>query len=188
MKPRTCSIFSRASCCGQPARHRNWHRGFRGRGNRPEPYHAPRPPLTEQLPEFCCDREKLDRDARAGRFGGLALLLASVGLYGITAYSVARRTSEIGLRAALGATPLRVVRMILGGAMAQAAVGIAVGIPLAWGAGQLLATQLFGVKGSDGAILAGAATVLAVCAAAAGAIPAYRASRLDPVQALRTDR
>ncbi len=143
-------------------------------------------PMTEQLQGLLGHEDLIGTLAQV--FGGLALLLASVGLYGLTAYSVARRTSEIGLRAALGATPLRVVRMILGGAMAQAAMGIAVGIPLAWAAGQLLATQLFGVQASDGSILAGAAAILAVCAGAAGAIPAIRASRLDPVQALRTDR
>ncbi len=120
-------------------------------------------------------------------FGGLALLLASIGLYGITAYSVARRTSEIGVRTALGANRWQVVKLILGGALSQAGVGIAVGIPLAVLAGRLLAGQVYGVKTSDPAILAGAAVVLAVCAAVAGTIPAIRASSVDPVRALRAE-
>ncbi len=120
-------------------------------------------------------------------FGGLALLLASIGLYGITAYSVARRTGEIGVRTALGATRGRVVRMILGGAMAQVAIGLALGIPASLAAGRLLADQVFGVKTWEPAILAAAAAVLAVCATAAGLIPALRASSIDPVRALRVD-
>jgi predicted permease len=120
-------------------------------------------------------------------FGILALLLASVGLYGITAYSVARRTSEIGVRTALGATPRQVVGLILRSALTQAAIGLAVGIPAALAAGRLLADQLFGVKSSDPWILAGASLLLAVCAAIAGAIPAMRASSIDPVRALRVD-
>ena len=120
-------------------------------------------------------------------FGGLALILASIGLYGITAYSVARRTSEIGVRTALGATRAHVVRLILGGALAQAAIGIAVGIPAALAAGRLLAGQLYGVKASDPVILGIAALMLAACAAVAGVIPAARAGSVDPVQALRVD-
>jgi predicted permease len=120
-------------------------------------------------------------------FGVLALILASIGLYGITAYSVARRTSEIGLRTALGATRGQVVRLILGGALGQAAIGVAVGIPAAMAAGRVLADQVYGVQTSDPAILAVAAAVLGVCAAAAGAIPAVTASSVDPVKALRAD-
>jgi ABC-type antimicrobial peptide transport system permease subunit len=120
-------------------------------------------------------------------FGVLALLLASVGLYGITAYSVARRTAEIGVRSALGATRGQVVVLILRSALTQAAIGLAVGIPAALAAGRLLADQLFGVKASDPWILSAAAGVLAVCATIAGAIPAFRASTIDPVRALRVD-
>lgn len=118
-------------------------------------------------------------------FGVLALALASIGLYGLTAYSVARRTAEIGVRTALGATRGQVVRLILGGAVAQAGVGLAVGIPAALGAGRLLADQLYGVKTYDPWVFATAAGVLAVCAAIAGVIPAVRASSIDPVVALR---
>jgi macrolide transport system ATP-binding/permease protein len=142
-------------------------------------------PVSEQLRELVGHEQLIGTLAQV--FGCLALILASVGLYGITSYSVARRTSEIGVRTALGATPVRVVRLILGGALAQAAIGIAVGIPAALAGGRLLAGQLFGVKGSDPVILAGAAAVLAVCAAVAGLIPAMRASRVDPVRALRVD-
>jgi predicted permease len=142
-------------------------------------------PVSDHLRQLLGHEQTIGTLAQV--FGGLALLLASVGLYGVTAYSVARRTSEIGVRTALGATRWRVVRLILGGALAQAGIGIAAGIPLAMAAGGLLGTQLYGVKTSDPAILAGAAVILAVCAAAAGVIPAIRASSLDPVRALRVD-
>jgi predicted permease len=141
-------------------------------------------PVSEELQELLGHEQLIGTLAQV--FGGLALLLASIGLYGITAYSVARRTSEIGVRTALGATRGHVVRMILGSAMSQTAIGIAVGIPLAWAAGRLIAGQLFGVKASDPVILAGAAMVLTVCAAVAGTIPAIRASGVDLVRALRT--
>ncbi len=120
-------------------------------------------------------------------FGGLALLLASIGLYGITAYSVARRTGEIGVRTALGATRARVIRMILGGALAQTAIGLALGIPASLAAGRLLAEQVYGVKTWEPVILATAAAVLVICATVAGLIPAVRASGIDPVRALRVD-
>ncbi|MGO9261153.1 MAG: ABC transporter permease [Bryobacteraceae bacterium] len=142
-------------------------------------------PMSEQLGELLAHEQLIGTLAQV--FGGLALLLASVGLYGITAYSVARRTSEMGLRTALGATRAQVVRLILGGALAQAGVGIAVGIPVALAAGRLLAGQLYGVKTSDPVILGIAAVVLGACAAVAGVVPAVRASSVDPVRALRVD-
>jgi predicted permease len=120
-------------------------------------------------------------------FGLLALLLASVGLYGITAYAVARRTSEIGVRTALGATRVRVIRLILGSALAQIAIGLAIGVPSALAAGRVLADQLYGVKTSDPFILCAASAALVVCAAAAGLVPALRASSIDPVTALRVE-
>jgi macrolide transport system ATP-binding/permease protein len=120
-------------------------------------------------------------------FGILALVLASVGLYGITAYSVARRTSEIGLRTALGATRGQVVRLILHGALTQTAIGLLVGIPAALAAGRLLADQVYGVKTSDPLVLVAASLILGLCAAVAGLIPAIRASSVDPVTALRVD-
>ena len=121
-------------------------------------------------------------------FGVLALILASVGLYGLTAYSAARRTAEIGVRTALGATRGRVVRLILKSALAQAGAGIALGIPAALACGRLLSTQLFGVKAADPGIFAVAAAVLGVSSLLAGVIPAVRASGVDPVKALRVDR
>jgi macrolide transport system ATP-binding/permease protein len=142
-------------------------------------------PVTEALGRQLAHERIIGTLAQV--FGVLALLLASVGLYGITAYSVARRTNEIGVRTALGANRGDVIRLILGGALAQTAIGIALGIPAAWGAGNLLAGQLYGVKGSDPVILAVAASILGLCAAVAGLIPAARASSVDPVQALRVD-
>jgi predicted permease len=119
-------------------------------------------------------------------FGVLALVLASIGLYGVTAYSVARRTHEIGVRSALGATPWHVIRLILSSAMAQAGVGLAIGVPTALAAGRLLADQVFGVQTSDPLALVGACVLLALCAAIAGFIPSVKASTVDPVEALRT--
>jgi ABC-type antimicrobial peptide transport system permease subunit len=120
-------------------------------------------------------------------FGLLALLLAAVGLYGITAYSVARRTSEIGIRTALGATRPRVIGMIVGGALRQIGVGLIVGIPAALASGRVLANQLYGVKATDPVILAGAALLLVAAASVAGFAPALRASSINPVEALRTE-
>jgi len=120
-------------------------------------------------------------------FGVLALILASVGIYGLTAYSVARRTNEIGVRTALGATRTHVVRLILSDALAQASIGLAVGVPAALAAGRLLAGQVYGVKTWDPVILGVAAAVLGICAAIAAVIPAFRASAVDPVTALRVD-
>jgi predicted permease len=120
-------------------------------------------------------------------FGVLALILASVGLYGLTAYSVVRRTNEIGVRAALGATPRHVIRLILGDALTQVGVGLAIGIPAALAAGRVLADQVYGVKTWDPLILGITAVALGICAAIAGVIPAIRASSIDPVGALRID-
>ncbi|HEY6290137.1 MAG TPA: ABC transporter permease [Terriglobia bacterium] len=120
-------------------------------------------------------------------FGFLALILACVGLYGVTSYSVARRTSEIGIRMALGANRKNVLRLVLSGAMIQLAVGLAVGIPVALAGGRLLSSQLYGVKSHDPAILGLAAVVLAACALFAGFVPARRAASIDPMRALRTE-
>ena len=120
-------------------------------------------------------------------FGGLALVLACVGLYGVTSYTVARRTNEIGIRMALGAGRSSVLALVLRGAFSQVAAGLAVGIPVALAGGRLLASELYGVKGHDPAILVLAAAILAACALAAGLIPARRASSLDPITALREE-
>jgi len=120
-------------------------------------------------------------------FGGLALALASVGLYGLTAYSVARRTSEIGVRMALGANRGNVLALVLKGAMLQIAIGLAIGVPAALLGGHFMASQLYGIKSSDPTTLVFAILVLAACAAVAGFIPARRASSIEPMNALRTE-
>ena len=118
-------------------------------------------------------------------FGALALILACVGLYGVTAYSVARRTNEIGIRMALGANRGNVLDLVLRSALAQLGLGLAIGIPGALAGGHLLAHQLYGVKSYDPMILAVAAGVLAACAIFAASVPARRATKVDPMVALR---
>jgi predicted permease len=120
-------------------------------------------------------------------FGILALILASVGLYGLMSYFVAGRTSEIGIRMALGASRSGVVAMVLRSALWQILVGLALGIPAALFAGHLMTNLLFGVSGYDPAALLGSILVLAICATLAGLIPARRAASIDPMRALRAD-
>jgi macrolide transport system ATP-binding/permease protein len=122
-----------------------------------------------------------------GIFGVLALILASVGLYGVMSYFVARRTSEIGVRMAMGASPWRVIRMVLRGALAQVLIGVAIGVPIALYAGRYVATLLYQVNDNDPIAFAGAVLVLAACAAVAAFLPARRAAAIDPMQALRTE-
>jgi predicted permease len=123
----------------------------------------------------------------AGVFGVVALMLAAVGLYGVTAYTVAQRTNEIGIRMALGADRSRVVAMVLNGAFRRVAVGLALGLPLAVGAGRLISAQLYGVKFWDPPALAVAAGALAACAFVAALIPAARAASISPTNALRAE-
>ncbi len=120
-------------------------------------------------------------------FGVLALVLASVGLYGITSYAVARRTSEIGLRMALGADRSNVVRMVLRGAFLLVGIGLALGIVLALVGGRFMADQLYGVRPYDPLSIVVAIVVLSLSAALAGFIPARRAASIEPMQALRTE-
>ncbi len=120
-------------------------------------------------------------------FGALGLVLAAVGLYGVLAYTVERRTGEIGVRMALGADRGRVINMVLSGAFRQVGVGLALGIPAAIGAAKLITAQLFGVKPGDPAMLALAALLLGLAALAASAIPAWRAAGVEPMAALRTE-
>ena len=120
-------------------------------------------------------------------FGLLALVLACVGFYGVTAYSVARRTSEIGIRMALGADRKSVLQLVLRGALIQLTLGLAVGIPVALAGSRLLANQLYGVKSNDPVILGLAVVVLAASALLAAFVPARRAASIDPMQALRTE-
>jgi macrolide transport system ATP-binding/permease protein len=118
-------------------------------------------------------------------FGVLALILACLGLYGLTAYTVARRTNEIGIRMALGADRRNVLGLVLRSAVFQVGLGLVIGIPAALAGGRLLATQLYRVKSYDPVILGAAAVVLAASAILAAFIPARRASRVDPLIALR---
>ncbi len=123
----------------------------------------------------------------AGLFGAIALILAAIGLYGVTAYSVARRTSEIGIRMALGADRPRVIRLVLGGAFRRVLGGLVLGLPLAVGTGYLLSAQLYGVRFWDPVALGVAAVSLSVAALIASVIPATRAAGLAPMRALRTE-
>jgi len=120
-----------------------------------------------------------------GFFGLLALFLSCVGLYGLMAHAVARRTNEIGIRMALGADRRGIVWMVLRESLLLVFVGVAIGIPAALGAGRLVASQLFGLTSTDPVSLFGAAILLLAVAALAGFIPALRASRVDPMVALR---
>ena len=120
-------------------------------------------------------------------FGGVALLLACLGLYGVTAYSVARRTREIGVRIAVGGSWQRVVGAILRSALVQVAAGVAIGLPAAFLAARLLRARLFGVAPYDPLVISVALALLACSAAFAALLPAGRAARMDPVRALRID-
>jgi predicted permease len=121
----------------------------------------------------------------SGAFGLLATLLAAIGLYGVVAYAVARRTSEIGVRMALGARPAAVLRLILWEAGRMAGLGIAIGLAAALALSRIVESQLFGVKGAEPAVLALAAAVLALVALLAALAPGWRASRISPVAALK---
>ncbi|HEY8996429.1 MAG TPA: ADOP family duplicated permease, partial [Edaphobacter sp.] len=120
-------------------------------------------------------------------FGTLALILASIGLYGVTSYGVARRVPEIGVRMALGADRFSVVKLILRGAAIETLLGLLAGIPMAIFAGRMLESQLFEVKGVNLTSLAGACVVMILSALVASIVPARRAASVDPMQALRTD-
>ncbi|MBO0911748.1 MAG: ABC transporter permease [Acidobacteria bacterium] len=120
-------------------------------------------------------------------FGALALLLASIGLYGLMSYSVSRRTREIGLRAALGAQRSTIIWLVLREALALVLLGVAVGIPFALAASRFIASMLFGISRGDLATIAAVSLLLLASALVAGYLPAWRASSADPVVALRTE-
>ena len=120
-------------------------------------------------------------------FGALALLLASIGLYGVTAYGVVRRTPEIGIHMALGAERVRVIGMVMRGAMIQAGIGLAIGIPIAVLCVRFVKTQLYEITSVNPYVLGGAIVTLALAAVIAGIIPARRAASIDPVRALRIE-
>ncbi len=123
----------------------------------------------------------------AGLFGVVALVLAAVGLYGVTAYTVAQRTNEIGIRMALGADRPKVIRLVLGGAFKRVLVGLFLGLPLAVGAGRLISAQLYGVSSWDPLALTVAAGALAICSFFAAIVPANRAASISPMNALRIE-
>jgi ABC-type antimicrobial peptide transport system permease subunit len=117
----------------------------------------------------------------------LALVLVSVGLYGVTEYSVERRTNEIGIRVALGAGRISILRLALQGALLQMGIAPAIGIPITIAAGRAMAAQLFGMKPYDLRILLLTTTALVVAAFLAAVILARRAATLDPIRALHTE-
>ncbi|HZR08894.1 MAG TPA: ABC transporter permease [Myxococcales bacterium] len=120
-------------------------------------------------------------------FAALALLLSAVGIYGVTAYGVAQRTREIGVRMAIGASGPAVVRMVLGSALRMVGAGLAIGIVAALAASRLIAAQLYGISAQDPLTYLTLGIGLALVALAASAIPALRATRIDPMSALRTE-
>ncbi len=140
----------------------------------------------QQQIELSFDQERAVASL-AGLFGIVALLLAAVGLYGVTAYTVAQRTNEIGIRMALGANRARVVQLVLHGAFKRVMVGLLLGLPLAIGAGRLIAAQLYGVSSWDPFALVLAASALSLCAFFAVLIPASRAASISPMDALRVE-
>jgi predicted permease len=141
--------------------------------------------LTHQV-ELTFDQERAVASL-AGLFGFIALLLAAVGLYGVTAYTVAQRTNEIGIRMALGAGRARVLRYIMQGALINVIAGLALGLPLAVAAARLISSQLYQVSFWDPFALGLAAGALALCAAAAAMIPASVAASISPMTALRSE-
>ena len=121
----------------------------------------------------------------SGFFGGLALLLAGVGVYGVTAYAVNRRRAELGVRMALGSAPGGVVRLVLRRVIFLVGLGIVLGGVASYWAARFVGALLYGLEPRDPVTFAGAAAVLAITGLQAGAVPAWRASRVDPTTALR---
>ncbi len=140
----------------------------------------------QQQVELSFDQERAVASL-AALFGIVALLLAAVGLYGVTAYSVAQKTNEIGIRMALGADRASVVRLVLGGAFIRVVVGLLLGLPLAIGAGKLLSAQLYGVSWWDPPALTVATCALVMCSFVAAMVPANRAASISPMSALRIE-
>ena len=137
------------------------------------------------------DSDRFNDDRLVARltqlFGALALILATIGLYGVTAYTVARRTSEIGIRMALGAQPGGVIAMVMRGALSQTVIGLALGIPAAFLCARWVESQLFDIKGVNIGVMSTAIAALAIASLLAGMIPARKAAATDPAQTLRTE-
>jgi len=140
----------------------------------------------QQQVELSFDQERAVAGL-AGLFGMVALVLAAIGLYGVTAYSVAQRTNEIGVRMALGADRVKVVQLVLSGAFQRVVVGLVLGLPLAVGAARLISAQLYGISSGDPFALALAAAALSTCSFFASLIPAVRAASISPMSALRAE-
>jgi putative ABC transport system permease protein len=130
---------------------------------------------------------QLFRSVLAAIFAALALLLALSGMYAVVSYTTARRTSEFGLRSALGSQPGAIIRLVLREAAAVATIGVIAGVVLSVGAGRLLASMLFGVQSLDAVTYAVVITIIFPIIIFAAALPAWRASRVDPVRALRCE-
>jgi ABC-type antimicrobial peptide transport system permease subunit len=122
-----------------------------------------------------------------GIFAGVAVLLASIGIYGAVAYSVEQRTGEIGVRMALGAQTLDVLRLVVNQGMRPVVIGLAIGLLSAFALGRLLTTQLYEVSANNPALLAGSTVLIAGLELIACLVPARRAAHVDPIQALRTE-
>jgi putative ABC transport system permease protein len=118
-------------------------------------------------------------------FSGVALIIATVGIYGVISYSVARRSKEFGLRMALGAQPGNVLALVMRQGLVLTAIGVIVGVGAALGLTRLMATLLFGVQPTDPVTFLSVSALLAVVALAASYIPALRATKVDPMKALR---
>jgi macrolide transport system ATP-binding/permease protein len=141
--------------------------------------------FSEQIADMFTEERMIARLTML--FGALALLLATIGLYGVTAYGVVQRTAEIGIRMALGAERGGVITMVMRGALVQTALGLAIGIPVAVLCVRFVKAELYEITSADPTVLTGAIAALAVAAFIAGIVPARRAASIDPARALRTE-
>jgi putative ABC transport system permease protein len=141
---------------------------------------------VEQIKDLSMANNRL-QSTLLGIFGAVALVLAGIGIYGVISYSVAQRTHEIGVRAALGASAGTLMRMVLGRGLLLTLAGLAIGIAGALGLTRLMATILYGVDARDPVTMISVATILAAIAALACYMPARRATKVDPIVALRCE-